>query len=149
MRAFGSTLFGGGTLRLLQWGVFFFPELFSILFQLKSFSLPLTHSIERTQAELARALLNNMPWHEGKHWRMNAEIRTNIFRALMVYEESLQHVEGNVDPDGDGQFMPWDDFRHVIKAWSVWSAQRSLEAAIRGDQQEEEEDEDEDEEEDD
>jgi len=61
-----------------------------------------------------------MPWHEGKHWRMNAEIRTNIFRALMVYEE---HVEENVDPDGDGQFMPWDDFRHVIKAWSVWSAQ--------------------------
>jgi len=73
----------------------------------------------RTEAELARALLNNMPWREDKHWRMNAEIRTNIFRALMVYEESLHR-------DGDGQFMPWDDFRHVIKAWSLWSVQRSL-----------------------
>jgi len=49
------------------------------------------------------------PWKEFKHHQLDTELRWLIFQCLLCY----------YDHDSDEALLPWDDFRHVLDAWSM------------------------------
>ncbi len=72
------------------------------------------HSFRRSPANLFQVMKNAAPWRSSKHFRFDTDLRQTTFWLLT---DLLQGE--SIFPD-----MVWDEFEHILRAWSVLKSLR-------------------------